>query len=500
MLPGARFIFLEPATAFVVTTKQMNHLEDRQVAARDAAENDLAAALPNENRTMLGGLTSPDNINPPASPPTQRRSIFDAFWSRSASSNSWKEDRIEEEDDDESSEARYDLKRSPKLEPSYLGVYNFSPTPPMVSRTPSSLSPVSSSKSLTQSPGQLPKSILHHHHSLGAVSEPTSSNAVTIGKSKSAFAMAPLPFLGDTSEESSSSADSERRKSSRASVHFDPTITIREVIQDDDALADDDSNWFSENELRSFLRETVNLCHASALHGLRTYSLSALTKAIAAAHKAGVDDPVMSRPSNSECRSLFSDPILYASDDDVVVHDCSQDFFKVISNEVKSVLIVDNSITTLNLFKRHVLSMFPEAEIHIAQSCDDALKLLGEVNSDSTKSHYDIIIVEENLQTSSSSVSMLHHSYDDHNDTSRLVSGSALLSVVDFIERNSPTTRKSLKIGVSVNLAADCEALLQGGADLFWCKPPPKQSNSLRNQLLNSLLSKRGKNIFICGC
>lgn len=483
----------------------MNRLEDHQVAHRDAAEDDAAAALPNENQTMLGGLTSPDDNNPPASPPTQRRSIFDTFWSRSASSNSWREERIEEdsEEDDGSSESRYEVKRSPKLEPSYLGVYNFSPISPMVSRTPSSLSlsPVSSSKSLAQSPGQRPKSILHRHHSLGAVSEPTSSNDAMIGRSKSAFAIAPLPFMEDTPEDSRSSADdySEPRKSSRVSVHFDPTITVREVIQDD-ALADDESNWFSESELRSFLRETVNLCQSSALHSLRTYSLPALTKAIAAAHKAGVDDPVMSRPSNSECRSLFSDPILYASDDDLVVHDCSQDFFKVISNEVKSVLIVDNSIATLNLFKRYVLSMFPEAEVHIAQSCDDALELLEEVNSDSTEApYYDIIIVEENLQTSSSSVRM-QQSSDDHNDTSSLVSGSALLSVIDLIERNNPTTRKSLKIGVSVNLAADCEALLQGGADLFWCKTPPKQTNSLRNQLLNSLLSKRGKNIFICGC
>jgi hypothetical protein len=228
---------------------------------------------------------------------------------------------------------------------------------------------------------------------------------------------------------------------------------------------------------------------------MRTYSLPALTKAIAAAHKAGVDDPVMSRPTNSECRSLFADPILYASDDDVVVHDCSNDFFMVISNEVKSVLIVDNSLTALNLFKRHVLSMFPAAKVEQAQSGEEALKLLGEAET-AEAPHYDIIIVEENLQTNSSSVPMQHSS----DDTSSPLSGSDLLSVIGFVERNSPDTRNSLKIGVSVNLAEDCEALLRSGADLFWCKPPPIQTNSLRNQLLNTLLSKRGKNIFICGC
>eukprot|EP00975_Prorocentrum_lima_P006483 1393504-Prorocentrum_lima.AAC.1 len=70
----------------------------------------------------IGGLTN----HSPASPstPTQRRSIFDTFWSRSASSNSWKEERIEEdtEHDDESAETRNEVvKPSPKLEPSYLG-------------------------------------------------------------------------------------------------------------------------------------------------------------------------------------------------------------------------------------------------------------------------------------------------------------------------------------------------------------------------------------------
>mmetsp|Transcript_29559 Transcript_29559/g.44700 ORF Transcript_29559/g.44700 Transcript_29559/m.44700 type:complete len:474 (-) Transcript_29559:67-1488(-) len=473
----------------------MNHREgeDHWVAVGDAVEDEAAAAVPDENRMTIGGLTK-------ASPstPTQRRSIFDKFWSRSASSNSWKEERIEgdTEDDDESAETetRHEVvKPSPKLEPSYLGLYNFSPTPPVVSRTPSSLSPVSSSKSLSQSPGLRPKSILHRHHSLRSVSEPTSSS----GRSKSVFVtVPPPPFLEDTSEESRSSAESEPRRSSRTSVHFDPTITVREVIQDQASA--NESNWFNETELRSFLREAVNLCHSSAVHGIRTYSRPALTKAIAAAHKAGVDDPVMSRPTNSECRSLFADPILYASDDDVVVHDCSNDFFMVISNEVKSVLIVDNSLTALNLFKRHVLSMFPAAKVEQAQSGEEALKLLGEAET-AEAPHYDIIIVEENLQTNSSSVPM-QHSSDDQNDTSSPLLGSDLLSVIDFVERNSPDTRNSLKIGVSADLAEDCEALLRSGADLFWCKPPPIQTNSLRNQLLNTLLSKRGKNIFICGC
>lgn len=66
--------------------------------------------------------------------------------------------------------------------------------------------------------------------------------------------------------------------------------------------------------------------------------------------------------------------------------------------------------------------------------------------------------------------------------------------------QSSRRARKSLKIGVSVSLGEDCESLRKGGADIFWSKPPPKPSNGLRNQVLNTLINKRGKTFFICGC
>lgn len=464
---------------------------NNRVAEKETSDDEdetAAAAAPTKESRSRFGLIFEDQ--PPASPhPTQRRSIFDTFWKRSPSSNSWKEERIEEEvdDDDGSSEARCDVKRSPKLKPSYLGIYYFSPTPPLLSSS-------SSSKCLSQSPKQHPESILRRQHSPRVVSEPDRSSMIMYGGggSKSDFArIASLPISGDTSEESMSQTDSEPRKPSHVSVHFDPTITVREVM-DEDLV--EDSNWFSESELKSFMSEAINLCYSSAYHGLRTYSLPALTKAITAAHKAGVDNPVMSQTRDNECHSLFFDPILQTSDDDAVVHDCSDDFFTIISNEVKSILIVDNSITALKLFKRHLLSMFPEAQIHVAQSGEDALKLFEE-HCDSAEEHYfDIIIVEHNMQSCVPRVPMLA----DQNEASNVSGGSELLSIINFIERNR--RRRSLKIGVSVNLAEDVEAMHRSGADLFWCKPPPKQTKSLRNEILNHLLSKRGKNIFICDC
>lgn len=430
----------------------------------------------------------------PTTPPTQRRSIFANFWKRIPSSISCKDsERVvdDEGDCDKSTEARYENKQPPMyLEPSYLGVYNFSPSvPAVVSQT---VSPASSSKNLVQSPKLRPKSILHRHHSLRASHEShdRSSDAI-FGRSKSDFVtVPPPPFLEDTSEESRS-LDSEPRKTSRSSVHFDPTITVREVVDRD---VSEESSWFSDSELHAFMRQAVKLSYSSAVHGLRTYSQPALVEAITAAHKAGVEHPVMSQArSHSECRSLFTDKIFSASDDDLVVHDCSKDFFKIIRDEVRGILIVDNSITSLKLFKRHLLSMFPEAQVLLASSGEEALKLF-DVHCDSDQApSLDIIIVEQNLPTGP----VLE---DDHSESSNL-SGSDLLAIINFVEKHNPDKRRrSLKIGVSVNLSEDCESLLRSGSDLFWCKPPPKQTNSLRNQILNSLLSKRDKNIFICDC
>jgi len=55
----------------------------------------------------------------------------------------------------------------------------------------------------------------------------------------------------------------------------------------------------------------------------------------------------------------------------------------------------------------------------------------------------------------------------------------------------------SLYIGISAFLAEDGPKLLHAGADLMWGKPPPRIDNNLRNELLISLLKKRGKSILI---
>ena len=311
-----------------------------------------------EKRSSSPPISTDKDVKCPPSPPLtpRRRAIFNEFWERNASSSSIKED-------DYSEESGREVKQSPKLKPSYLGIYSFAPPSPLIAPKPSVVSPVSSTDSLTNSNSR-PKSILRRHHSLrdrhGALMEgPKGSGNGTTGRTRSAslqLPFVPALYLDDASVGSRSSSDvSSQQRQHHSNVHFDPTITVREVI-DEHSLRSDDSNWFSDNELGSFMNETINLCHSSAINAIKSYSLPSVAKAYAAAHEAGIKDPVVSC-NQPEYRALFADPILHSTDEDAIVHDGSKEFFKIMSNEVQNVLIVDNSRTTLKLFKRHMLSM-----------------------------------------------------------------------------------------------------------------------------------------------
>ena len=469
-----------------------------------------------EKQPSSVSISSEKDVDCPPSPSTpRRRAIFNSFWQKSSSSLL--------KDDDNGEGSGREVKHSPKFEPSYLGIYCFAPSP-VISPKPA-LSPLSSSDNLAPSPAR-PKSILRRHQSLRErrIAPGDRPSIVAAGRSRSASAVDAddklrLPFApplcrDEASVESRSSKESDHR----SYVHFDPTITVREVIGEDDHIDDLKSKWFSDNELGSFMKDAVNLCHASAVNAIKTYSLSAVAKAYAAAHEAGVKDPIESSTQPGS-RALFADPVLHATDEDAIVHDGSKEFFRIMSKEVQNVLIVDNSPTTLKLFQRHVLSMFPHVRIDKAMSGKDALRQI-KLNSNRTPHLYDIVITEECLQKLSEVEA--EHKEDKLGDNpvgcdSLDLSGSDLLRFLNDIETSAMSkintkegsssgktlhcsARPSLKIGVSVSLWEDCYSLEKAGADLFWGKPPPLPSNTLRNQLLNTLLSKRGKSVFICGC
>lgn len=416
-------------------------------------------------------------------------------------------------------------KRSPKLEPSYLGIYSFAPPSPlMLSPKLPALTPISSTDSLTSPSPTRPKSILRRHRSdrsLQQGREPAAGPDGTGGRprsvscvgpessTKSQFDILPPPFNDDSdlSPRVSRCGDSEIKRHP-SFVHFDPTITVRECVgeEGDEVNAQEqESNWFSENELRTFMAETVNLCHSSAITAIKTYSLPSVKKAYETACEAGVKTPILST-THYEYRALFAEPVLHAADEDAIVHDGSKRFFKILSREMQRVLIVDSSGMTLKLFTRHILSMFPHVHIDTASSGEDALAKIEILPSKRGPGlNYDLIVVEERLQS------------QDHADGNEDLTGSELLRLINEMEASfysngikhssrphskiAPSNRKCLKVGVSVSLGEDCESLMnKGGADLFWSKPPPKPSHELRNQMMNALLSKRDKSVFICGC
>ena len=195
------------------------------------------------------------------------------------------------------------------------------------------------------------------------------------------------------------------------------------------------------------------------------------------------------------------------TDEDAIVHDRSATFFKIAYKMVRRVLIVDTSRAMIELLREHILSMFPHVAVDFGMSGEDALKLMELDSAGDIVSHgYDIIVVDEHCYAT-----LEVSDHEDRADSrSKVKTGSQLLTLIHKSEsrryekcsgRNSKKAqRKSLMIGVTTDMSEDCNSLRRGGADLLWAKPPPKPTNCLRNQLLNTLLNKRGESIFICGC
>lgn len=218
----------------------------------------------------------------PLTPTSQRRAIFDNFWKKSSSIR---------DDDENTSAVDAPTKRgsSAKVEPSYLGIYSFAPPSPLTSPKPGLMSALSSPSddSLTPSPTR-PKSILRRHHSARGLrlvhpieeetdGKPRSSSVCSFPSEIKTDSMLKLPFgpelpfapqLFQDADTDSTSKESLSGMRSH-SVHFDPTITIREVVGQ---AAEDDSRsncWFNEDELQTFFREAIHLCHASAINSIK---------------------------------------------------------------------------------------------------------------------------------------------------------------------------------------------------------------------------------------
>ncbi len=135
---------------------------------------------------------------------------------------------------------------------------------------------------------------------------------------------------------------------------------------------------------------------------------------------------------------------------------------------------------------------------------------------------FDIIIIEEKLlgapQEKLSTSLMIQHTIstqpagdDSIQRRCNMTSGSALIRNLIESERcYCPSTsgnhhlagstsemrsRYSLLVGVSAHLSEHQERLEKAGADCVWGKPPPQMNDTLRNDLLKTLIKKRKKRV-----
>ena len=226
---------------------------------------------------------------------------------------------------------------------------------------------------------------------------------------------------------------------------------------------------------------------------------------------------------------------------------------RLVDSQIKRILVVDPNPAILALFRKSMLTMFPHADVVVAQSGEAAVQLLKKYVS------FDVVVIEQCLDpTPSCRLASSYHDHchrrsntlpstfstpEMHNETtfpvlqkpgsfageeqlssqsagesrgptcgvellklfarkehsnhilSKSKSGFITASDVKMASGESPSVVEprpaSLLIGVSVKPDRDAKALQRAGADIVWGKPPPKVCNALANILLSLLLSKR---------
>lgn len=261
-------------------------------------------------------------------------------------------------------------------------------------------------------------------------------------------------------------------------IKFDPHVTVYEYECTDYEQKGGDK-WFTKDELASFKQE--------AIHRIRLLSFRALPTGTSRGSSIGVS-------------CSFNHPAL-SSEDEGDTSATSHD--DTLSQEIKNILVVDVHQVFLELFEKGIRHMLPHVSFSTARSADDAITKINSAKIAPSKG-YDIIIVEERLRGSFSSIRHLlgdektpHTSTQAAGDNATQicdVSGSKLIQYI-LMDKGSETPHRRLPIiiGVSAHLdAGDGDKLRRSGADLLWPKPPPEMNSQLRSHLLDTLLKKRG--------
>lgn len=248
-----------------------------------------------------------------------------------------------------------------------------------------------------------------------------------------------------------------------------------------------DSTWYTNRELTSFKLEAIAL--------VRQHET-----------KFGC--------SKNNHKPLFKYPALKVIEGERLYIEGSYELQSLLMIHIQKVLIVEPHPKFCEIYVRSIKKMLPHVSISTAENSVDAIKQvdqmsnLGEkvaIGGKNRSDSFDIIIVEERLPEKIM--------YCDDNEKS--LSGSEILQKIKSLYVPSSqyndeckmqdsdimcvSNRLPLLIGTSSFLGEDCPQLARSGADVLWGKPPPKMDDVLRNELLTTLLQKRGLSDVICG-
>ena len=266
-------------------------------------------------------------------------------------------------------------------------------------------------------------------------------------------------------------------ESEKSRVSFDPNIRVLEFRREQTETSPE-SRWFTDQEIAKFKREAISEVYARVHQHIPKFRGSIGTRG----GKPFLDDLGFSNGSN--------------------------EFHEVLLREIHSLLIVAPDKCILILMAKYVTNIMPHVLVQTALSAEQALKRIegARVTADESSAYhgYDIILVEEKIgrldekDPLSTKKSMSPRRENPPGDSSRGTNGRKpkLLKRLSSEQETSTfsPTRNSLLIGLSSTLSGlHYDMMRKNGADLVWGVPPPKVNSSMRDELLNAVLEKRGK-------
>lgn len=330
-----------------------------------------------------------------------------------------------------------------------------------------------------------------------------------------------------------SSSNSEKRH-----VQFDPRVTVTEYFDEVER------QWFSDAELDRFRNQTIFVAQQYLLkhpEKITDYSNPVL-------------DPVT---KTMRKKALFSLEVFHiegntgsdTEDAEAVVDEVGRANAKQLAGqEVRKILIVDRNALIVNLFYRSMQALFPAARISTFQTAEEALEAYERAKCNAPHvlaRSFDLVIAEEKLDKPlqrirwslrggnktrsipsnlSDGRSTALESWGSLNNLSTIeekpsMSGSELFQKINSTDesflkdssRQQATSKSPLEmsslipihwqpllIGVSMQPAEDASKFFNSGADFVWGKPPPTMNDTLRDQLVASLVKKRGEGGLTC--